>query len=58
MDGDEVNRLEEEIEVSIGEALRRFSPSMAVHPLLLHLMAKAAVAVFEAVNDPTLRSEE
>jgi hypothetical protein len=55
MDPHHVELLEQEIEVAIGQVFRRFAhdgtlkapPSARLH----HLMAKAAVAVYEAVAD-------
>ncbi len=54
MDPDLVRRLEHELEHAIGEAFGQMGPKRLPHhpsPHLLHLMAKAAVAVYEAVAD-------
>ena len=54
MDRDQVRRLEDEIEAAIAEALRRLTKVDRTIPRpsserIYHLMAKAAVTVFEAV---------
>jgi hypothetical protein len=52
MDRDQVRRLEDEIEAAITEALRRLTKDDRTIPRqIYHLMAKAAVAVFEAVDE-------
>ncbi|MGO8747957.1 MAG: hypothetical protein ACLQNE_18435 [Thermoguttaceae bacterium] len=47
-----MRRLEDEIEAAITEALRRLTKDDRTIPRrIYHLMAKAAVAVFEAVDE-------
>jgi hypothetical protein len=55
MDHDQVKRLENEIEKAIAQAFDRLSKKGAISrpysDRTYHLMAKAAVAVFEAVDE-------
>ena len=54
MDPDMVHRLEHELERAIGDAIDRLGSKRLPHlpsPHLLHLMAKAAVTVYEAVAE-------
>jgi tRNA(His) 5'-end guanylyltransferase len=55
MNQDQVNRLEDEIERAIGQVFRRLSRNRAVpkpkSDRTYHLMAKAAVTVFESVPE-------
>jgi hypothetical protein len=55
MDHDQVRQLEDEIEKAIAQTLRRLSKDRTISKpsseRMCHLMAKAAVAVFEAVDD-------
>jgi hypothetical protein len=55
MDHDEVRKLEDQIEKAIAQTFRRLSKERAVKrpssDRTYHLMAKAAVAVFEAVDE-------
>jgi hypothetical protein len=50
MDGERVRDLEAEIGRAIADVLARRAPEAAVDPRTLHLMAKAAVTVLEAVS--------
>ena len=50
MDHNQVMELEEAIERSIAEVLRKHCPHEILHRVR-HLMAKAAVAVLEAVEE-------
>jgi len=55
MNQDQVNRLEDEIEKAVAQVFRRLSKERAIpkpsSDRTYHLMAKAAVAVFEAVEE-------
>ena len=54
MDPDLVDRLEQELEQAIGTAIGRLGAKRLPHlpsPHLLHMMAKAAVTVYEAVAE-------
>jgi hypothetical protein len=55
MDHDQVRELEDEIGKAIAQVLRRLSKGRAMprppNDRTYHLMAKAAVAVFEAVDE-------
>ena len=55
MNHDQVETLEEELEVAIGRVLRRLAKVKQINVVpskrTCHLMAKVAVAVFEAVAD-------
>ncbi|MGO9109032.1 MAG: hypothetical protein ACLP9L_07345 [Thermoguttaceae bacterium] len=62
MDGEQVQILEEELEVAIARVVRRLAKAKQIKSLpparIFHLMAKAAVAVLEAVaeeNPPITR---
>ncbi len=55
MQQDEVRKLEDACERAIADALRREHPR-AVEPKVCHLMAKAAVAVLEAVTETDART--
>lgn len=57
MDADQVSRLEQRISEAIEEALRSGEPGLSVNPRTAHLMAKAAVAVLEAVQENRRPSE-
>jgi hypothetical protein len=62
MDGKHVRELEEEIETAIAKAMRKLEKSGAIDPSpserVVHLMAKAAVAVFEAADETHERRNE
>ena len=55
MNGDEVEILEQELEDAIGRVVRRLARAKQIGELpskrTCHLMAKAAAAVLEAVDD-------
>ena len=55
MNGDEVQVLEEELEIAIGRVVRRLNEAKRINApsskQVFHLMAKAATAVLEAVNE-------
>jgi hypothetical protein len=51
MDPNQVRRLEEHIEAAIADELRRHFAELSLRPHTAHLMAKAAVAVLEAVEE-------
>lgn len=55
MNHDQVEVLEQELEIAIGRVVRRLARAKQISPLpsgrTYHLMAKAAAAVLEAVND-------
>lgn len=51
MEPDDVDRLERELETAISQAMQRLGPRRLPHspsPEIVHLMAKAAVTVYEA----------
>ncbi|MGO8751954.1 MAG: hypothetical protein ACLQNE_38920 [Thermoguttaceae bacterium] len=62
MDGEQVRVLEEEIEAAIAKALRKLARDGMFNPppsdRVFHLMAKAAIAVFEAAADDDLQERE
>lgn len=51
MDAKQVHELEDELESAMEEVLRKWFPGPPVGPRTTHLMAKAAVAVLEAVAE-------
>ena len=55
MNGDQVQLLEQELEIAIGRVVRRLARAKQIGPpppnRTFHLMAKAAAAVLEAVDD-------
>ena len=55
MNGEEVQRLEEELETAIARVVRRLAKAKQIKPppanRICHLMAKAAAAVLEAVAE-------
>ncbi|MGO8750215.1 MAG: hypothetical protein ACLQNE_30075 [Thermoguttaceae bacterium] len=57
MDGKRVRELEEEIEAAIAKVVRRLGKdhNPPLPERVCHLMAKAAVAVFEAVDEQPQR---
>ena len=59
MDGEQVRVLEEQIEVAITKAMRKLACEGAFNPppseRVFHLMAKAATAVFEALDEQAQR---
>lgn len=54
MEPDDVDRLERELETAIAQTLQRLGPRRLPHqpgPQIIHLMAKAATTVYEAVAE-------